>query len=1034
MKTPELISINPSLNRKAKFFWIIPSSQIVPLGVIAFFCFLIVGSLGGKEKHLGMTFGFFGLTWLAATGSQPHLLLDRVRPLPGKEWRYTRLPYFSPVPERRAPEVKGLIKDQELTAKPPPFVEMSQNGKKEVFPSFSRYQNLVSPIQFNLEGKDLGGMWLSQNQEHQIVFLFRVYPWHTSTLQEQPESYIESIETAIKEILLGESVTFYCEKYTSDVNRIAQLEKSIANCDHDDISLLVQSDMGRTQSLSRQGLKQNFSFVISCTFSFSRDEGGTDIVSRIIRNCNKILSGITGDTHQLQQEFITSSLEQAYVQGFNIWQSILKTVWKLDVTPLSLDQSWEYLWYQFNPRHTKPEAIPNYWTWDGREFAEIVNNSVHPLSVLTRGVGHLYSCPQHNQRHDQVYLPGRNQVCGLLTIEDISKRKLTKEQQLRYLFDILRREDITDTEFVIQLNPVKAEVLDRHLEQTIAQVNSAKLTAEDGAVGRDVASEQMLEASFEAQKLIGGGGAGVYLSFVAKVYRQDPKTLNQACAELSRHFNGDLKRQENAVWALWLETLPISVGRILQNTSLFGFQDRRIKLDNISLPRYLPNIALADVHDEGIELIAEGGKPIYLDTHRLETKRVLVIGESGSGKTILLWQIMLDFRLHNIPVIGIDSAVGSTSSFDFPMRMVKGSHVDISRHSTNLVEPPDLRIYKGDDYLVRFNQWRSTVTMTLVNYIMFGIKDNPQLSQRVEVLVSATTDKFTSDAKIVRRINKAFEAGFGSDEWSKIPTLVDWLKFCTKEKLKLKDFEELDKIAINQIQSQVQALLHSSLGQTVGSPSSFNPDCKFKFFTITNLESERDQALVTQTIQSTCIRLALRHPKSLIVGDEIADLLKKSGFAQVWGAMHNMSRKSGVSMLTTTTNIDAILNCSASSDILNNLSFKLTGRITTDAAESLVRTLKYPALIYENSTQAYATDKERGCSHWLLEIQNQFWQTRFFPSHLNLALVANGSDEVKLRNEIMQKALANGESKWTALCQFAKENQNRTSSKPSILN
>ena len=40
MEAPELISINSSLNRKAKFFGFLPISQVMPIGVIAFLSFL----------------------------------------------------------------------------------------------------------------------------------------------------------------------------------------------------------------------------------------------------------------------------------------------------------------------------------------------------------------------------------------------------------------------------------------------------------------------------------------------------------------------------------------------------------------------------------------------------------------------------------------------------------------------------------------------------------------------------------------------------------------------------------------------------------------------------------------------------------------------------------------------------------------------------------------------------------------------------------------------------------------------------------
>lgn len=1011
------ISINPSLNRKAKFFGILPISQVMPIGVIAFFCFLIIGAAGGKDKHFGMAFGFMTGTWLLATGSHPHYMTDRMRPMPGKNWAYSKLPYVSPIPEHRPAELRSLIKDEELTVKPKYTVEMAQNGKKEIYPPFVGFQHLTSLIEYRHKGKSVGALLLKKQQQYQIVFCFKLTPWHTSFTPQQAQKYWEATETAAKEILPGESLTFYCEKYADDSARTVQFSQIIEQCDHKGVKLLAESELDRTQSLSEQGFRQNLSYIITCTYSFTRDgDIGTDFVSTIIRMGNKLLSAAAGDGKKLQQDFYEESLESAYTQGFLIWQSLLKTAWKLDVQPLSVEDTWSHLWYQFNSRSSKPEAIPNYWTWDGREFGEVVARPVHPLSILSQGVSHNRSTPQHNQRQDEIVLPGRQQICGVMTIEEISRRKLTKLEQLTHLFEVIQNDDVVNTEFVIQLNSVSSQALDQQLEQTIAQANSAKLMAEESAIGRDVKSEQLLEESFEAQKLVGGGGAGIYLSFLAKVYRQDRKALDEACGELSRKFNSNLKRQDSAVWALWLETLPITIGRILQKTSIV--EDRRIKVDNTSYYRYLPNVAPEDVHEEGIELVAKGGKPIYLDLHRQDTLRGLIIGESGSGKSVLAWRVILDFMSCNIPVIGMDSAVGGNSSFRWAIKMLDGAHIDISRNSSNIVEPPDLRPYKGDDYKTRFNQWKGTVKNTLTNYIMFGI-DDPKLTQRVESLVVATTEKFINDNKIRRRINQAFDAGFGSDEWGKIPTLIDWLKFCTKEKLNLRNFEELDRQAINQIQTQITTLLSSGLGDTVGRPSTFDPQSRIKFFTIVNLDSERDQVLIAQTIQSTCVRLALQYPKSLIVGDEIADLLKKGGFAKTWGAMHAMARKSGISLLTISQNIEEIQKCTAAADILKNISFKLIGRITTDGATSLVEALKYPDLVYENSTKAFKTDKEKGCSHWLLEIQNQFWQTQFYPSPFNLAMVANGSNEVEIRTQIMNQAIKDGTSRWIALEEYA---------------
>jgi type IV secretory pathway VirB4 component len=467
--------------------------------------------------------------------------------------------------------------------------------------------------------------------------------------------------------------------------------------------------------------------------------------------------------------------------------------------------------------------------------------------------------------------------------------------------------------------------------------------------------------------------------------------------------------------------LPISLDRLLQKTSLI--EDRRQIIDNESFYRYLPILSPNAIDNCGVELIERGGKPLYIDLHEKETRRILIIGESGSGKSVLAWRFILQALACNIPVIGMDSAIGGNSTFRFALKQVGGSHVDISRESANLLEPPDLIAYKGEEYQIRLNQWKGAVQNTIVTYVMHGI-GNPRLEQRVDSFVLQTLDNFLADNQIKARINKGLEKGWESKEWQSMPTLHDWLAFCTKERLKLKDFEDLDREAINQIRTQITTLLKSPIGNTIAKPSTFNPNVTIKFFTIVNLDNERDQVLIAQTVQSTCLRLALTYPKSLLVGDEIADLLKKQGFGRMWGAFHAMARKAGISMMTISQNIEEIQKSVAAADILKNISLKLIGRITSDGANSLVESLNYPTLIHENASKTFVAEKNTGCSHWLLEKSIEFWQVQFFPSDLNLALVANSSDETKIRDKVLAKYQNRPNTEWQALSEYSQTLKN----------
>jgi hypothetical protein len=84
-----------------------------------------------------------------------------------------------------------------------------------------------------------------------------------------------------------------------------------------------------------------------------------------------------------------------------------------------------------------------------------------------------------------------------------------------------------------------------------------------------------------------------------------------------------------------------------------------------------------------------------------------------------------------------------------------------------------------------------------------GQINDQQLLERVNSIVLRTLEVFFSDAEVTERYNNAMEQGWQSEAWQKMPTLHDFLKFCSREQLDLKSYEDIDARAINQIVSQV---------------------------------------------------------------------------------------------------------------------------------------------------------------------------------------------------------------------------------------
>jgi hypothetical protein len=131
-------------------------------------------------------------------------------------------------------------------------------------------------------------------------------------------------------------------------------------------------------------------------------------------------------------------------------------------------------------------------------------------------------------------------------------------------------------------------------------------------------------------------------------------------------------------------------------------------------------------------------------------------------------------------------------------------------------------------------------------------------------------------------------------------------------------------------------------------------------------------------------------------------LLKRDGFAQMVGDLCATGRKDGISVLLIAQDPDAIADCATSAQILQNLNYKLTGRITSAAVASFERHLAYPAGIV--SANAGDTAKPRPTdlsTYWLIEQDDRFWPCRYYPGEMMLASVANGQSEQALRATIM---------------------------------
>jgi hypothetical protein len=682
------------------------------------------------------------------------------------------------------------------------------------------------------------------------------------------------------------------------------------------------------------------------------------------------------------------------------------------------------LWQKFNS-NTAP-AIPQLLslkeTRDGLIVTEQRNSDKHCSTVLIEGSDGRSSCPEHRKSTDTIWLPGKGQKCAAMVMAARPKGWSSQREQLRWLFKVLSLDYVRDTEAVVEISAASDFIIEDNLVRQAKQSKTATERAAIKGSGRDVGAEVKANESFEAQKKLYKGAKAFHAAVTFFVYRSDLKSLDLACMKLSRSVgSAKIIRERNIAWAIWLESMPTTTSWLLHSSSLLS--DRRQTFDSETLPGVLPVTVPRDLDRFGVELIAEGGKPIYIDLFHDRTSRALITGESGSGKSVLGWRFIVEALVANIPVVGMDISPATGSTFKDAIELLgdRGAYYDITKYSSNLLEIPDLRRFNKEQRKQRLEQWKEFVR-TAINGIVMGKLDEPRLAQRVDSILLKALKVFLEDPDIKERYNTAFEYGWKSSQWQQIPVLADFLKFCTKEQLNIRNYTEIDEAAINQIHAQITALLASPLGNAIGKPSSFSPEPAIKFFAFSGLNNEQDQYLMALNAQAACLRNALASPKSFFIGDELSVLFRKDGFASAIGELCAVGRKNGISVLLLAQDIDSICDCSAGAQIMQNMVYKITGRLTTNGAKSWVSRLAYdPELINQNASEFFLPSSSELCSKWLVETSGRYWQTRFYPGEMILATVANNQSELQARTRILKQYPDTLKGQMMGLKQFTDE-------------
>lgn len=900
-----------------------------------------------------------------------------------------------------------------MKAKLPSITVVDQTVGQVTYYPFENELDLCCMARIEKDGRSIGAFVLnkgdiSSENKFQVVFAFSCLGIHNQLYREEVTAVASGIEEAAKSLMPGEKISFLLGRYSKDRERQAYLDSLAWNCQLKLPSILIRNEQALLQELTRKGTRSVWESLVFCTWTSDEfGERSTDPLSKLINNIGKttrfVLDSFSGRIAERQEQLLSQVLLKAYTEGFLQWEILLNAKAGLEVSPLQDTELWQWLWGRFNSGSAPqiPQLLVLKDPGSGVELKEIQTTAKHATTILIEGERGRSSCPEHRQCTSRVYV--KDKVCGVCVMAETVTEFPSVRQQLSSIWKVMSESHVRDTEVWVEVSPANLFITEDNLHRQAKQSKAARERAFLKGSGRDIGAEIKQEESFEAQKKLYRGAVPLNCAVVFLVYRENAESLDRACDLLCNSFGAaKVIRERNIASQIWLETLPITWRRLLHSSAILS--ERRLVLESETVAGVLPLTIPRSLDRKGVEfLTARGGKPVCVDLFSL-TECALITGKRGSGKSVLLWRFMLDALSQNIPVVGMDiPAADGESSFKTGIELLgdAGAYFDLNRASNNLMEPPDLRRFDAEERSGRMKSWRSFIRNAL-SVIVMGRLNAPHLAQRVDAILLQALDVFLSDPDIIERYNLAFDRGWKSPEWQDMPILKDFVRFCSIARLRIQKPEPIDHQAINQITSQIQALLVGPLGSAIGRPSSFSPEPMVKFYALTGLSNDSDAYTMAVAAQAACLRVALSYPKSLFIGDELSVLFRKDGFSSMVGELCATARKDGLSIILSSQDPDTICQSAAAAMIMQNITYRITGCITSNAVTSFERFLGYPPqIVSKNASESFYPRRSELYSCWLVEKGGRFWSCRYYPSEMTLAAVANSQEERRARRQIM---------------------------------
>lgn len=999
----EIKKINQSLGESPKFGPFTGRQFVIFAGI---FClvfgllYLIIGI--NVFWALGCAFwASFSVALLS--GDKPHIYWSKIYPITPR-WTRGYATYTSP-------QVKKKVGTKR--------VKLTRSSKPKVLNPFEDWLDLTTIVRLKKDSYLIGAYLLSKknlaesSNTLQLIFGFSCTGIHPIFNSEQEiEEVARAFESSCKEIPQGEKVTFRWSSFCDDSDAEQYLMQRINQQSSPECEFLDWGRLARTQKLTKSKARKNIKLNVYWSFTITSEALETaDPVDKFLVRLSNFLQRRFTDSgvNQLTKKRLTQILSKGLEASLRYQQILIQM--GLKPQPKSDKELWRELCHNIG---AKEVIIPHTLVFDEQGLREEIDekaafdkpieiiNQPHLTSiVLNKGV------PFADKKWICLPKGENNKYVGVMVLTRKPEIFASTRHQIRFLWEIFSRNNIFDVEVITEFSPADKGIT-RATQQMITKRSRALDINVQQKKSIDVSAQINVERSVEAQRQLYTGDVPLNLSLVVLVYRDTPEEIDDACRLISGYVSQptELAREVEYAWLVWLQTLLVRLEPILlrpYNRRLAFFASEILGLTNI--------VQNSPADEEGFELIAdESDSPVKIDLST--TKNILVLGTTGSGKSVLVSSIIAECQAQDMSVLMVDLPNDDgTGTFGDYTPYHNGFYFDISKESNNLVQPLDLSKVPVKEWEDRLQAHRNDVNLIVLQLVLGSQNFDGFLSQTIESLIPLGTKAFYDDPDIQRRFDQAKKGGLGSAAWDNTPTLADMEHFFTKEHIKLGYEDENVDRALNYIRLRFQYWKNSSIGKAICRPSTFDTDAKLITFALTNLQLSKDAEVFGMSAYIAASRQSLSAPNSVFFMDEASVLLRFSALSRLVGRKCATARKGGCRVMLAAQDILSIANSEAGEQILQNMPCRLIGRIVPGAAKSFTEYLGIPKeIISKNET--FSSNLKQLYTLWLLDYKEKYVRCRYYPSYPMLALVANSREEQAARDRF--KAMYPDKFKWVS--------------------